>query len=105
MKRRPDPRQLELLDWAPPMACVITHPAVWRKFWAHEVAEIAQAIVDEPEKAHRHWQWTPFHLANDLRAAGASEPEAMRETRRCMQAIAADVARRQHGVRQGPGAA
>lgn len=104
-KRSHDPRQLDLLEWTPPSAEVITHPTKWRAIWVPVVDEIATAIIDEPEKARMYFGNSPYHIGIDLERAGATPREVSTHVSLYVQALHGEVARRRHSVRQGPGAA
>lgn len=105
MSKRPDARQMDLLTWEPPSAAVIVHPAKWRAIWLPIVDEIATAVIDEPERASIYLANVPSLLRGDLIKAGATEREASREVGLYQQRLHAELARRRHAERQGPGAA
>jgi hypothetical protein len=104
-KRNHDPRQLDLLDWTPPTAEIVTHPAKWRAMWVPVVQQIAEAIIDEPEKAGQYFGNTPYHIGIDLERAGATPSEVRKHVSLYVQALHGEVSRRRHSVRRGPGAA
>ena len=105
MRKRPDPRQLDIFNWSPPTATVLRHPAVFRKVWMPKIADIAADIIAMPERAATILKWGPIRLGEQLAGMGATEHEIAREVLLYQQHLLAELARRRHSERQGPGAA
>lgn len=105
MSKQPDHRQLDLLDWTPPTADIVVHPAVYRAIWIGKVDTLAQRIVSQPSNASSMLRDLPKCLAEDLRSAGATDAETARQVHHFTQTLLAELARRRQGERVGPGAA
>ncbi len=95
MKRQLD--LLELLAEIEARPVVVRLPvSVWgRTIWAGDkVRQIAEGIVEEPERADQYWRGAQAIIATELRDLGASEPEILVELEKYRTAVTIEACRR-----------
>lgn len=98
--RKHDPRQIDLLDWAPTpsmSATILRHPGQFRAVWKTRITPICDTLMEMPEFEARMHTWGPIRLGEQLAAMGATELEVAREVDLYRQTLAVELARRRHG--------